>query len=404
MSNRNRNQRANGTAQRQENNEGPVKIERKSDIVAIVGLARSGLGVVDQQEDGIEMWSLNQGHGQFAPEITARFTRWFQIHPWEAMAHRQSMRPGAQHLEFLKTAKIPIYLEDLRPEEVPSGVRYPYEEVVEDLGGTYFTSVMAYMIALAIHEKFKEIRVIGIDVASNTEYMDQRPCLEYLLGIARARGIKVWLAPGSPLLKGPVYAKTVMVSTANIERRMKEMTAFCNNQMHKWQQRRGELRSLQYVLGIIDDSNPQGKSHIEEKVNEAAIAEQRELALYHLACGSVKMCEEFLSTALKANYFDELDVVIDGDGRVHFQRTKDVYCKPDLNGFPSITDPFMRSNLLVAADEERGKEAAIAAQHGVDITGEVGVHDPDELPPEALLQGDNQEQEVDDWIPVVPNK
>ena len=45
-------------------------------------------------------------------------------------------------------------------------------------------------------------------MAIGTEYVHQRPCLEWYLGIARGLGIKVHLPTkwGSPVLQGPIYA------------------------------------------------------------------------------------------------------------------------------------------------------------------------------------------------------
>jgi hypothetical protein len=45
------------------------------------------------------------------------------------------------------------------------------------------------------------IGLYGIDLASDTEYGDQRPNTDYLIGVAQGKGIAIHLAEGSALLK-----------------------------------------------------------------------------------------------------------------------------------------------------------------------------------------------------------
>lgn len=68
---------------------------------------------------------------------------------------------------------------------------YPLDKVVEKFGSRYFTSSIAYMLALAIMKKPKEINLWGIDMEAGTEYVHQRPCVLYWIGQAEARGITV---------------------------------------------------------------------------------------------------------------------------------------------------------------------------------------------------------------------
>jgi hypothetical protein len=52
-----------------------------------------------------------------------------------------------------------------------------------------------------MHEGFKEIHLYGVDMAVSTEYDEQRPSCEYFIGLARGRGIKVYIPEESHLLK-----------------------------------------------------------------------------------------------------------------------------------------------------------------------------------------------------------
>jgi hypothetical protein len=106
-------------------------------------------------------------------------------------------------------------------------VRYPLEEMITEFDpqkrrmewkepfkcsaeldwNGYFTNSISYMIALAIYEKYEEIGIYGVDMATggfdtpNGEYAHQRPSCEYYIGIAVGRNIKVTVPSSADLLK-----------------------------------------------------------------------------------------------------------------------------------------------------------------------------------------------------------
>ena len=81
----------------------------------------------------------------------------------------------------------------------------------------------SFMFALAIHERFDLVKFYGLEMAYGTEYFHQRPSLEYLAGIAKERGIQVWVPDSCPLFKGQRYAKTVMIPSTVISVKMGEL-------------------------------------------------------------------------------------------------------------------------------------------------------------------------------------
>jgi hypothetical protein len=185
--------------------------------VCIIGL-RKGQDTEEwtREPKGVELWTVNQAHAIFSPGATSRITRLFQIHSWSTMAARQN--PAVKHLEWMSQATIPIYLEEVQ-EGVPTGVRYPFEDVAKTIGSNYFaTNSFCYMVALAIHEGFKEIHFYGIDMGP-TDWSDgyARPHMEFLLGIAHARDIAIQVFGESSLLKGYLYGKTLPMSSAAVE-------------------------------------------------------------------------------------------------------------------------------------------------------------------------------------------
>jgi len=327
-----------------------VEVVKSSNTVVILGLAPTTRDLALDEPRGVEMWSLNQGHSFYSPELMERMTRWFQVHPWEEMVARQ--KPELQHLEWMKTTSLPVYLEELNPEEVPTGVEYPYQEVCNDLGGTYLTSAIAFMLALAIHEKFELVKILGVDLNSNTEYADQRPCLEYLIGRAVERGIDVWLPPACPLLQGPMYAKSAMVSTSHINRRMGDLINIASSDKDNLQEIQGALKELRGILPQIE----KGKSRdgIQERIKQLEAEVQAKDRVYHQIVGSIRMCEELISNALKANGMSALDLTQASDGLVHFAGgNARLYSKPSDDGDVGGSERWWPGNLPpVAQDPE----------------------------------------------------
>jgi hypothetical protein len=191
----------------------------KKDRICIVGFCQTSRDRTPYTDERYEVWGLNRGY-IFMPAAD----RWFDLHSplirnWE---HR---RPKG-HLQWLQHFPGPIYLHEADP-EIPNSVAYPLEEIAEDLGGSlyrlddkggrvdsrklpYLDSTVAYEIALAIHEGFREIMVTGVDLNTQGEYVWQRSGVSYLLGIAQGRGIDVVLPDNCPLLTGTLYGRGYM--------------------------------------------------------------------------------------------------------------------------------------------------------------------------------------------------
>jgi len=106
--------------------------------------------------------------------------------------------PVRDYLRELSKLNIPIYMQ-LEWPIVHRSIQYPLEDIIKRFG-RYFTSSIAYMMALAIREGAIEIGLHGINMGMDDEYSIQKPCLEYLIGYARGMGIKVSIPEDSMLL------------------------------------------------------------------------------------------------------------------------------------------------------------------------------------------------------------
>jgi hypothetical protein len=169
---------------------GLVKITPKRKKVAIIACGRTRYEAPYDNNEW-EFWGLNE-------IAQPRAERWFELHPMEVQSHRE--------LEWLKKLKKPVYLLECC-EEVPCGVQYPFARIMMSIPGArcYFTSTFAYQIALAIYEEFEEIGLWGAPffIGSPREQTVERACLEYWLGLAAGKGIKITIHPDDKLLYQP---------------------------------------------------------------------------------------------------------------------------------------------------------------------------------------------------------
>ena len=68
-------------------------------------------------------------------------------------------------------------------------------------GPDYEVSTPTWMLMHAIVEGYREIHVYGIHLATEWEYIQQRPNFEFLLGYARGLGIQIVLPQSTPICK-----------------------------------------------------------------------------------------------------------------------------------------------------------------------------------------------------------
>jgi len=119
----------------------------------------------------------------------------------------RTQEEGDFHVGGLRMAKVPVVMLE-RHEDIPTSVRYPMEDVLALVGKAtgkstpYLESSIAYMLAQAILElkPGDRVGIWGVDLHCDSEYGFQRPNLEYLMGLARGKGIKVYIPPQSALL------------------------------------------------------------------------------------------------------------------------------------------------------------------------------------------------------------
>jgi len=120
--------------------------------------------------------------------------------------YQGSAEDGDWNVGGLKIAGVPVYMLD-KHDDIPNSVKIDQAAISKLVGNTvqgtpYIESSIAWMMAQAMLElePGDRIGIWGVDLHCESEYAYQRPNLEYLIGLARGMGIKVFIPPQSALL------------------------------------------------------------------------------------------------------------------------------------------------------------------------------------------------------------
>ena len=239
-----------------------MEFEKGTKRVAIIGFCQDSREWTPYEDSSLECWGLNRGY-----VFQRRADRWYDMHSKE-IRYCEHRRPG-KHTEWLKAFKGPVYMHQPDP-EIPNSVAYPLAEVAHEIAGNlyrqdkdgnltsaenepYLTSSIAQEIAHAITEGYDEIRLYGIDLNTDSEYAWQKPGVEYLLGVAAGRGIKVVLPDCCPLLKGRIYGRGFLspegerMSLDQLQIRLKSLQKEQQQVSEQINQMLGAKRELEFV-------------------------------------------------------------------------------------------------------------------------------------------------------------
>jgi len=152
----------------------------KGNVVHIIGKAiaeeRPPFGDV-----GAEYWGCNNLWCLYPSE---RFDRWFDLHT--------PICPGTlAWIKNEKQAQRGFYSTFAGANANPGVMEYPRAWIAQQIGAPYFTSTIAYELALAWALQAGEVHVHGVALSLPGEIMSQRCCLEYWIGVLRGSGARV---------------------------------------------------------------------------------------------------------------------------------------------------------------------------------------------------------------------
>jgi len=145
-----------------------------------------------------ETWGIN------AAGNVLQCDRVFHMDDVRIQAIRAAARPDsniAAMLKWLKTAPGPVYTSRAHP-DYPGLVPFPLEAVLNMEPCGYFNSTAAYAVAFAVLLGVEKISLFGMDFTYPNAHDAERgrACVEFWLGIARGRGIRIGMSKRTSLM------------------------------------------------------------------------------------------------------------------------------------------------------------------------------------------------------------
>ncbi len=218
--------------------------------IAVLGSAISSVGLAPIHNPEWEIWACSP-----ANKGMARCDVWFELHNLE-VKRREGL---SEWLEYLKLQPF-VYMQEQYP-DFPGSQKYPLKEMFEKYGPFWWTSQLAYMLALAIQQNPETIGIYGVDMAANSEYNQQRLACQFFIREIINGGINLVVPPESDLLEpAPLYGYSEN-----------------SRQWRKYYARQGELKERIARL----DQEIQVKSH--EKTHLVGALDDMEYQVAHWA-------------------------------------------------------------------------------------------------------------------------
>jgi len=161
--------------------------------LAIIGMGKSVYQwIVSNYADiqDCEVWTLNMGSAIFRHDVV------FDMHEDEYLVGDKAAPRIDKRREWLKKHDKPIIMPKALS-DFPTSLTYPLREVIEGTGSTYFSTGVAYMLALAYMCKVRQLKLFGIDFSYDrslaTHNEPGQKCCEYWTGRIQERGCNVEL-------------------------------------------------------------------------------------------------------------------------------------------------------------------------------------------------------------------
>lgn len=163
--------------------------DRKKVLIYGCGEGQAGAPLDDPDW---EVWALNL----ICPrdrEGRVRADRWFDVH--------QRVAQTPDDLRWIAALPVPIYVPTDLLGHGPTCVRLPHERLETAFGVTFWSCTFAYQIALAMLENFTDIAIHGVELSLGNfrERSVEASCVNYWIGQADARGVRVHVPDGSRL-------------------------------------------------------------------------------------------------------------------------------------------------------------------------------------------------------------
>lgn len=263
--------------------------------IAILGTAPTSRDLAPFADPEWSIWACSPGNEGQLPRVDV----WFEIHALQDMTSKENHSWVFKHYAYLAAQNFTVIMQE-KNAYVPKAEVYPLEEMIKRYGRNWFTSSIAYMLALAIAKRPEEIALFGVDMAAGQEkYTQQRAGCVRFIEFAEAAGIKVTI-PRESSLGTPVplygyaeaspFGRRLQMVMGDVTRTIAQLDADIDRLRLTRAQFGGGLEQLIYIQQTWVDGRDAELSHAvdaaeakvqrfhEEAEQEARVADGRAVA------------------------------------------------------------------------------------------------------------------------------
>ena len=214
--------------------------------IALLGAAPSSRLLAPFQDPNWEIWACSPPNYNL-PRVDA----WFELH-----SLKRKMNKGNQPFFDVLVRHPRVYINRADPDanKLPDTIAFPFDDMRREFGDWFFTSSLAWMMALAITKKPAAIGLWGIDMSAAEEYGYQRAGMHYFIQEADKRGIQV-IAPAEsdilnpPPLYGLKEQSPMWWKQRTRRKELEQRVAECENTGNQ------KLSEARLLRGALDDMN-----------------------------------------------------------------------------------------------------------------------------------------------------
>lgn len=205
-------------------------------------------------DTSFDIWVLNEAAGKEGTSVK-RWDACFQMHE-PAIYQNKENTTDKNHWNWLRLFHSKKIYMQKKDSLVPDSVEYPLQEAKDLLANViqgeknmarleYFTSSVAFAIALGIVKKYTEIHLYGFEMSSNEEYKAQREGFTFWIGFAAGRGIKIEIHCADKLFQGKLYGYETFLEKRTMKFNIKERV-----KLYDLLPREGDITTMRTVRSV----------------------------------------------------------------------------------------------------------------------------------------------------------
>jgi len=246
-----------------------MKKETRKKKLCILGTAWSCKDAPFKDPD-YDFWGV--AHCLMLPQIE-KMDAVFEVHLktiWEKEVDPRTNKPIIHNAN---PGAIKTYLHEVDG-DIPTSVRFPREELIEkykkyipESDYFYATNSIVWMILLGIDMGYEAIDLYGVHLECDQEWAFERPCVEFWMGFASGRGIKINVSSAADVCR-----ESHMYGYAEVETQRKKIVS----RIEGFAARLNDM-NRQRTLMVQQLMNMEGEMRLTPEQREEMITKQGEL-------------------------------------------------------------------------------------------------------------------------------